>query len=79
MRLRLFGFFVWSVRHEMARTVEDILARRTRMLLLDARRSIEMAPRVAEIMAEESSRDDAWQRDQVAAYTELARGYIIGG
>ena len=73
------GEIVWSVRHEMARTVEDILARRTRMLLLDARRSIEMAPRVAEIMAEELSRDTAWQRDQVAAYTELARGYIIGG
>ena len=73
------GEVVWSVRHEMARTVEDILARRTRMLLLDARRSIEMAPRVAGIMAEELGRDTAWQRDQVVAYTELARGYIIGG
>ena len=73
------GEVVWSVRHEMARIVEDILARRTRLLLLDARRSIEMAPKVAEIMAEELGRDIAWQRDQVAVYTGLARGYIIDG
>ena len=38
------GEVIWAVRHEMARTVEDFLSRRTRTLLLDARKSMEMAP-----------------------------------
>ncbi len=68
---------VWAVRHEMARTVEDVLSRRTRTLLLDARASINMAPKVAELMADELGRDAAWQREQVETYTALARGYLI--
>ena len=70
---------VWAARHEAARTVEDVLARRTRMLLLDARASITMAPQVARLLAEELGRDEAWQRDQIETYTELARGYIVVG
>ena len=68
---------VWAARHEMARTVEDFLARRTRMLLFDARASIEMAPPVAALLAEELGRDDAWQKAQVADYRALAEGYLI--
>ncbi|HUX52161.1 MAG TPA: glycerol-3-phosphate dehydrogenase/oxidase [Spirochaetia bacterium] len=68
---------VWAVRSEMARSVEDFLARRTRALLLDARRSIEAAPRVAEIMARELGRDFAWQAEQVASYTAQANGYLV--
>lgn len=68
---------VWAVRHEMARTVEDVLARRTRALLLDARASAATAPAVAGLMAEELGKDEAWQRDQVEAYRELARGYWL--
>ncbi len=68
---------VWSVRTEMARTVEDFLARRSRALLLDTRASIEMAPEVARIMAAELNQDDAWQADQVAAYTGLAQEYLL--
>ena len=60
----------------MARTVEDVLSRRTRALLLDARASIEMAPETARIMAAELDRDDAWIDEQVAAYTTLAEGYL---
>jgi glycerol-3-phosphate dehydrogenase len=71
------GEVVWAVRHEMARTVEDFLSRRTRSLLLDARASIEMAPRVAEVMAGELGRDMDWQQAQVSAYTELARKYLM--
>lgn len=67
----------WAVRHEQARTVEDILARRLRALLLDARASIAAAPRVAEIVAEELSKDKAWQTKQVEEYTQLAQGYIL--
>ena len=67
----------WAVRYEMARTVEDALARRTRSLLLNARASIEAAPRVASIMAQELGYDSAWEQDQVRQYEELARGYLL--
>ena len=70
------GQVVWAARHEAARTVEDVLSRRTRMLLLDARASIAMAARVAELLAEELGRDEAWQRDQIEAYTQLAQTYL---
>ncbi len=68
---------VHFARHEMARTVEDVLARRTRHLLLDARASIAAAPAVAEILATELARDAAWAAAQTRAYTELARGYVF--
>jgi len=72
----LAGEVVWGVRREWARTVEDVLARRTRALLLDARTSMAVAPRVAELMARELGRDKAWQEEQVARYCELARSYL---
>jgi glycerol-3-phosphate dehydrogenase len=61
----------------MARTVEDVLARRTRALLLDARASIEAAPAVAEIMAAELGCPEQWKMEQVAAFTELAGAYTL--
>lgn len=67
---------VWGVREEMARTVEDVLSRRTRALLLDAAASLEVAPEVARIMAEELGQDESWQREQVQQYSELAAGYL---
>jgi glycerol-3-phosphate dehydrogenase len=68
---------IWAARKEMARTVEDVLARRTRALLLDARASSEAAPAVARLLAAELGRDAAWEADQVAAYRQLARGYWL--
>ena len=68
---------VWAVREEMARTVEDVLARRTRALLLDARASVRAAPRVAALMALELGRDAAWQREQVRDYAALAGNYLV--
>ncbi|MEE2775743.1 MAG: glycerol-3-phosphate dehydrogenase/oxidase, partial [Acidobacteriota bacterium] len=68
---------IWAARMEMARTVEDVLARRTRALLLDAAASLEAAPRVASLLMEELGRDPEWAVQQVAAYTELAQGYRI--
>jgi glycerol-3-phosphate dehydrogenase len=65
----------WHVRREMARTVEDVLARRVRALLLDARASIEAAPAVAALMAREMGRDAAWAKAQSDAFTAVARGY----
>jgi len=68
---------IWAVREEMARTVEDVLARRTRALLLDARASIAMAPEVAELIAKELGLRRKWQKEQVQIYTEYANGYIL--
>lgn len=68
---------VWHVREEMARTVEDVLARRSRWLLLDARSSMEAAPAVARIMAEELNWDEARIEKETEAYRELARGYVL--
>jgi glycerol-3-phosphate dehydrogenase len=68
---------VWSVRMEMARTVDDVLARRTRSLLLDARASMEIAPRVAALMAAELERDEEWEAEQVSVFRALAAGYLM--
>jgi glycerol-3-phosphate dehydrogenase len=67
----------WAVRFEMARTIEDILSRRTRALLLGAQASLEAAPRVAQILAEELGQDAAWQSQQLEQYRALAGGYLI--
>lgn len=67
---------VWGVRHEAARTVEDVLARRTRALFLDARASIAAAPRTAEILAGELGRGSAWREDQVGQFRKLAKTYL---
>ena len=69
---------VWGARHEMARTVEDILARRTRALLLDARASIEAAPKVATLLAHELNRDPAWAQAQIEQYQDVAVHYAVG-
>ncbi len=68
---------VWAARHEMARTLEDVLARRTRSLLLDAAASEEAAPDAAGLLAAELGRDSAWAAGQVAAYRALAAGYRV--
>lgn len=68
---------IWAVRHEMARTVEDMLARRIRLLFLDARAAIEAAPLVAKLMAEELKKDVAWQEEQVKVFTGLAQTYLL--
>jgi len=71
------GEVIWTVRYEMARTIEDFLSRRTRLLLLNARASMEIAPKVADLMAEELERDDAWKQEQLSTYLQLARGYLL--
>jgi glycerol-3-phosphate dehydrogenase len=68
---------VWAVREEMARTVEDVLSRRTRGLLLGARPSIEAAPIVADLMAGELGKDEAWKSQAVADYRTVAQGYLL--
>jgi glycerol-3-phosphate dehydrogenase len=62
----------WSARHEMARTVEDVLARRTRNLFLDQRAALAQAPEVARVLATELGRDETWQQPQLAAFRTTA-------
>ncbi len=70
---------VWSARFDMARTVEDVLARRTRALFLDARAAIEAAPGVARLLARELKRSEAWRAKDLADFLELAKGYLFTG
>jgi glycerol-3-phosphate dehydrogenase len=68
---------VWAARHEMALTVEDVLARRTRALFLNARAAMRMAPRVAALMAGELGRDAEWQAAEVERFHEVAKNYAV--
>jgi glycerol-3-phosphate dehydrogenase len=68
---------IWAAKAEMARTVEDVLARRLRALFLDARASIEMAPQTASLLASVLGKNKEWEEDQVQEYTILAKGYIL--
>ena len=70
---------VWAVRHEMARTVEDVLARRTRALFLNARAALAMAPAVADLMALELGWDEVTRAGQLAAFHDVASNYVLQG
>jgi glycerol-3-phosphate dehydrogenase len=68
---------LWATRTEMAQSVEDILARRTRALFLNAKAAVEMAPTVAAVMAKELNKDVAWQKRQVDLFKDLAKQYVL--
>jgi glycerol-3-phosphate dehydrogenase len=70
------GEVVWAARYEMARTVEDVLARRTHALFLNARAAMEAAPVVAKLLAKELNRSDDWMTQDLAAFQTVAAGYI---
>ncbi|NIG56965.1 glycerol-3-phosphate dehydrogenase/oxidase [Chitinophaga sp. Cy-1792] len=67
----------WAVREEMARNIEDFLARRVRLLFLDAREALRIAPAVAEVMAAELKKDDRWIAGQLEAFKKEANIYLI--
>jgi glycerol-3-phosphate dehydrogenase len=68
---------IWATRFEMARRIEDVLARRTRALFLDARAAMDMAPVVAHLMAEELNKDERWEKEQILSFLEIAKHYIL--
>jgi glycerol-3-phosphate dehydrogenase len=70
------GEVIWAVRAEAARTVDDVLARRTRCLLLNARAAREAAPGVAALMAKELERDETWQKQQVEDFNRISACYL---
>ncbi len=67
---------VWAIRSEMARSLEDVLARRMRVLFLNARAAIEIAPRTAEIMAREFGEDENWVKGQIENFSTVAENYL---
>ena len=68
---------VWAARNELARTVEDVLSRRVRMLFLDAKAAIEAAPEVARLLAQELDKDENWQNHQIENFQKVAKNYIL--
>ncbi len=68
---------VWAARHEMARTLDDALARRTRALYLDSRAALEMAPRAARLLAAELGRDRSWEERQLEDFREIASRFAV--
>jgi glycerol-3-phosphate dehydrogenase len=67
----------WAARREMARTVDDVLARRTRALYLNARAAVAMAPAVARLLGRELGRDRRWQQQQVEEFGRIAEGFMV--
>ncbi|HTH52867.1 MAG TPA: glycerol-3-phosphate dehydrogenase/oxidase [Edaphobacter sp.] len=68
---------VWAARAEMARTIEDVLSRRTRALFLNAHAAMQMAEPVARLLARELGRDDAWVASQLQEFSALAKQYTV--
>lgn len=68
---------IWAIRYEMARTVEDILARRVRALFLDARAAIEIAPIVATMLAKELGKNELWRKQQINEFITIANQYVL--
>jgi glycerol-3-phosphate dehydrogenase len=62
---------------EMARTVDDILSRRTRALFLNARAALAMAPTVAKRMAGELGKGQDWIDQQLVEFNQLAAKYLL--
>ncbi len=67
----------YAVRHEMARTLEDLLARRKRALFIDARAAHAEAPAAAQVLAQILGHNTAWQNEQVRRFQELAQRYMV--
>ena len=67
---------IWICRNEMPLNLDDLLARRSRALLLNAKASSDIAAEAAGIMAEEMGYDDKWQEEQVESYRQLVKNYI---
>jgi glycerol-3-phosphate dehydrogenase len=67
----------WAVLEEMAINVEDVLSRRTRALILDAKAAIASAPIVAALMAKQMNQPAGWAEEQVNNFKTIANKYLI--
>ena len=67
---------IWICRNEMPLHIEDVLARRTRSLFLNAKASASIASEVAKIMANELGYDEEWQKKEINSYNEIVKNYL---
>ena len=67
----------WALKYEFAQTVEDVLARRIRLLFIDAKAAIQVAPRVATFMMKHKNESEQWRLEQISSFTALAKHYLI--
>jgi glycerol-3-phosphate dehydrogenase len=67
----------WAIRFEMARTIEDVLARRVRLLFLDARAAIDSCEKVGVFLSKELGHDETWKQNQIAQFKTLANGFLL--
>jgi glycerol-3-phosphate dehydrogenase len=68
---------IWAVREEMVINVSDFLSRRRRLLLLDTKASMQMAPIVADLMMSELGKNKDWKKEQLDTYNRLAQNYLV--
>lgn len=68
---------LWAIRYEMARTVDDILARRVRLLFLDARAAIQSSEKVAKLLAKELGHDEKWINSEILNFKKMAKGFLL--
>jgi glycerol-3-phosphate dehydrogenase len=68
---------VWAIRSEMARTIDDVLARRVRLLFLDARAAITSSEKVGDLLAKELGFDEIWKQNQIMAFKVIANGFLL--
>ena len=68
---------IYQARNEKAKTIEDVLARRTRSAFLNIKASVESAPIVAEILAEELKKDKQWQENQILSFKEFSKNFDV--
>ena len=71
------NLILWSVEHEMAIHIEDVLARRTRCLFLDAKETLRIAPKVCKIMATALKKNDKWVDDELKKFNQTTKNYIL--
>ncbi|WP_366186896.1 glycerol-3-phosphate dehydrogenase/oxidase [Flavobacterium ovatum] len=68
---------VWAIRYEMARTIDDVLSRRVRLLFLDSRAALEASEKVAQLLAKELGHDETWIKKQIQEFNTLANGFLL--
>jgi glycerol-3-phosphate dehydrogenase len=68
---------IWTIKNEMPQTVEDVLSRRTRALILNAKAAVEVAPQTAKMMAEELNKDAIWIDTEIKRFNEIAKNYLV--
>tara|TARA_B110000027_G_scaffold90981_1_gene96227 strand:+ start:5061 stop:6614 length:1554 start_codon:yes stop_codon:yes gene_type:complete len=68
---------IWAIQEEMAINLEDVLARRTRCLFLDAFETEKIAPKVASIIAKKLGHDNAWIKNELKQFNNLIKKYQL--